>query len=100
MAWSGDAPEHPRFPIERGLCGAAATSGKVVIANDVAADPRYLTTTSATRAEMIVPVIDPATREVLGTIDVASNGDNVFGTQDRDLVEDCARAMLGLWTEP
>ncbi len=99
VGWSGDAPEHPRFPVERGLCGAAAASGEVVIANDVSADPRYITTTSATRAEMIVPVKDPVTREVLGTIDVASNRDVVFGTEDRDLVEDCARAMLGLWTE-
>jgi len=99
VGWSGPAPEHPRFDIERGLCGAAAASGQVVIANDVAADPRYITTTDATRSEMIVPVVDPVTREVLGTVDVASNRDGVFGTEDRDLVEDCARAMLGLWTE-
>lgn len=99
VGWSGPAPEHPRFAIERGLCGAAAASGQVVIANDVAADPRYITTTGATRSEMIVPVIDPVTREVLGTVDVASNRDGVFGNEDRDLVEDCARAMLGLWME-
>jgi putative methionine-R-sulfoxide reductase with GAF domain len=69
-----------------------------VIANDVASDPRYITTTSDTRAEMIVPVIEPSTREVLGTIDVASDRTGAFETEDRDLVEDCARAMLGLWT--
>jgi putative methionine-R-sulfoxide reductase with GAF domain/uncharacterized Fe-S cluster protein YjdI len=99
VAWSGPAPENPRFSVESGLCGAAVRSGEVVIANDVSADPRYITTTGATRAEMIVPVIDPVTREVLGTIDVASNSDRVFSSADRDLLEDCARAMLALWTE-
>ena len=99
LGWSGDTPEHERFSTEQGLCGAAARSGETVLVNDVSADPRYLTTSSATRSEMIVPVIDPVTRDVVGTIDVASNRPDAFGIEDRDLVEDCARAMLGLWTE-
>jgi L-methionine (R)-S-oxide reductase len=99
VGWSGDTPEHPRFPADQGLCGAAAKSGETVLVNDVSADPRYLTTSSATRSEMIVPVIDPATRGVVGTIDVASHRADAFGSEDRHLIEDCARAMLGLWTE-
>jgi len=79
--------------------GAAARSGETVIANDVAADARYLTTSVATRSEMIVPVIDRATREVLGTIDVASHRENAFASDDRELIEDCAQAILALWME-
>ena len=30
-----------RIPLDKGLCGAAATSGKTVVVNDVLADPRY-----------------------------------------------------------
>lgn len=29
-----------RIPLDRGLCGAAATMGKTVVVNDVTADPR------------------------------------------------------------
>lgn len=98
--WSGEsAPEHPRFSSAQGLCGVAAKTAQTVIANDVAADPRYLTTSTATRAEMIVPAVEPATREVLGTIDVASNRRDAFGATDRELIEDCAHAMLAFWTE-
>ena len=100
VGWTGEAPRHVRFPVERGLCGAAARSGQTVVVNDVSADPRYLTTSTATRSEMIVPVIDPATHDVVGTIDVASNRTDAFSAEDRDLVEDCARAMLDFWTEP
>src|SRR5208337_5690121 len=31
-----------RIPLDKGLCGAAATSGKTVVVNHVGADPRYL----------------------------------------------------------
>jgi GAF domain-containing protein len=100
VGWSGEtAPAHPRFPVSQGLCGAAATSRETVIVNDVGADPRYLTTSGTTRAEMIVPVVDPATRETIGTIDVASDRLNAFDASDRELVEDCAQAIHSFWTE-
>ena len=97
--WSGDAPVHARFAIEQGLCGAAARERTTLMVNDVAADARYLTTSEATRSEMIVPVIDPVTRDVLGTIDVASHRTHAFGTEDRELIEDCAREIIAFWTE-
>src|SRR5262249_14292044 len=59
IAWSGpEAPTHPRFPIARGLNGACVASRKPVIVQDVASDPRYLTTIGGTRGEMIQPVLD------------------------------------------
>jgi GAF domain-containing protein len=100
VGWTGEAPAHPRFDAGKGLCGAAASSGETVMVNDVSNDPRYLTTTGAIRSEMIVPVADPATRAVVGTIDVASSRTNAFGDEDRVLVEDCARVMLRFWMEP
>src|SRR5262245_41185426 len=39
---SGSFTPHQRIPLDRGLCGAAATLGKTVVVNDVAADPRYI----------------------------------------------------------
>src|SRR5262249_36077141 len=69
VAWTGtEAPAFPRFPVTRGLCGAAVTSRAPVIVGDVNNDPRYLTTFGSTQSEMIVPVIDSA-NSVVGLID-------------------------------
>ncbi len=100
VGWSGnEPPQHERFPRESGLCGAAAESAETQIVNDVSGDPRYLTTSASIRSEMIVPVVEPATRTVVGTLDVASNRQGAFTNEDRELMEDCGRAIVDFWTE-
>jgi putative methionine-R-sulfoxide reductase with GAF domain/uncharacterized Fe-S cluster protein YjdI len=100
VGWSGSTPPmHPRFSRTSGLPGAAARSGETQMAADIAQDERYIATSAATRAELVVPIIDPATREVVGTIDVASERSDAFDNEDRELIEDCGREILGLWTE-
>jgi uncharacterized Fe-S cluster protein YjdI/putative methionine-R-sulfoxide reductase with GAF domain len=51
------------------------------------------------RSEMTVPVVDPSTRAVVGSLDVASNRPDAFGNEDRELMEDCADAIVELWSE-
>jgi L-methionine (R)-S-oxide reductase len=98
IAWSGEgAPTFPRFPVTQGLNGAAVSSRAPVIVNDVANDPRYLTTFGNTQSEMIVPVINPETESVVGTIDVESVKKNAFGETDRIFLEECAGVMGRLW---
>jgi L-methionine (R)-S-oxide reductase len=97
--WHGDPPVYQRFARENGLCGAAVATGQPQLVNDVTLDPRYLPTLVATRSELIVPVVDPATRRVVGTIDVASNRCDAFGGEDVMLMEACARVLVPLWTE-
>jgi L-methionine (R)-S-oxide reductase len=90
IAWDGpEAPTHPRFPITKGLNGAAVASRRPVIAQDVAADPRYLTTIGGTRGEMIQPVV--------GTIDVESDRVNAFTKRDDELLAACAESLRWLW---
>jgi GAF domain-containing protein len=73
IGWSGPgAPEHPRFPVTQGLSGAAVAARDAVVVNDVTADPRYLTAFASTLSEAIVPVVDPGTGMVVGTLDVES----------------------------
>jgi GAF domain-containing protein len=91
------APTFPRFPVTQGLNGAAVASRSTIIVNDVANDPRYLTTFGSTQSEMIVPVINPATGTVVGTIDVESVNKNAFADNDSALLEECARAITRLW---
>jgi L-methionine (R)-S-oxide reductase len=100
IAWDGpEAPTHPRFPITKGLNGAAVASRRPVIAQDVAADPRYLTTIGGTRGEMIQPVVG-SSGNVVGTIDVESDRVNAFAARDDELLAACAASLRWLWEPP
>jgi GAF domain-containing protein len=97
IAWSGPhAPTHPRFPTTKGLNGACVASRKPIIAQDVASDPRYLTTIGGTRGEMIQPVLDRS-GVVVGTIDVESDRVNAFSRRDEELLAECAKRLVWLW---
>jgi L-methionine (R)-S-oxide reductase len=87
VGWSGpEAPAHPCFPKERGLCGAAAAKGALILVPDVSKDSRYLTTLGTTRSEIVVPV-KRATGEVVGLIDVESEHVDAFTPIDVRLLE-------------
>jgi L-methionine (R)-S-oxide reductase len=97
VGWSGPgAPAHPRFPVTQGLSGAAVAHRRAVVVGDVTADPRYLTAFSSTRSEAIVPVVDPATGAVVGTLDVESAERDAFTEADRRELERCAAALRDL----
>jgi GAF domain-containing protein len=97
IAWTGrEAPAFPSFPRTQGLNGAAVAARLPIVVNDVATDPRYLTTFARTGAEMIVPVTDDEGAAV-GTIDVESARVGAFGPSELSLVEECARILRPLW---
>jgi GAF domain-containing protein len=97
IGWDGpEPPTHPRFPVSRGLNGAAVSSKASVIVQDVARDSRYLATIGGTRAEMIQPVFDPR-GEVVGTIDVESDRVGAFTVRDEELLAACAERLAWLW---
>jgi putative methionine-R-sulfoxide reductase with GAF domain len=98
VAWSGPgAPEHPTFPVTKGLTGAAIREKKPVVAGDVRSDPRYLTAFGTTLSEIIVPVLAPGEDRVIGTVDVESEQANAFSARDQQMIEQCAQAALPLW---
>jgi L-methionine (R)-S-oxide reductase len=47
-----------RIPLNTGLCGAAATSGHVVVAQDASKDPHYLAGSSLVKYEIVVPIYE------------------------------------------
>lgn len=97
LAWSGPAaPAHPRFPVERGLTGAAISTRETVVSNDVSRDPRYLTALASTGSELIVPVI--VGDRVVGTLDVEDERTDAFSDDDRLLFERVAAEMRPLYT--
>ena len=96
VGWYGPAaPTHPRFPRSQGLCGAAVAAGEPVVVGDVAADPRYLTTHTTTRSEVVVPVFHDGA--VVGLIDVESERPDAFGESDKQVLERCAAVIGPLW---
>jgi len=98
IVWSGPgAPEYPTFPITKGLTGSAISTRKTVNVGNVTADPRYLTAFSTTRSEIIVPVFDRASENVVGTIDVESEKPNAFPKDMQALLEACSKVIRPLW---
>jgi GAF domain-containing protein len=101
VGWTGAvAPASPRFPIDRGLNGAAVRAAQPVLVQDISTDPRYLTTFGSTGAEAIFPVVSPSTGEVIGTIDAESDRKNAFTRDDDAFLSECARVLVPLWLDP
>jgi len=86
--YQGAMTPHTRIPLNQGICGAAASSGKTIIVDDVQSDPRYLACSLETKSEIVVPVL--ARGQVAGELDIDSHFPSGFGVEDRELVEYCA----------
>jgi L-methionine (R)-S-oxide reductase len=89
-------PAFPRFPVSRGLCGAAVASKSTVNVGNVQEDPGWLTTFGSTRSEIIVPVFASDSR-VVGLVDVESDALNAFDRADVTFLADCAAVIAPLF---
>jgi len=98
VAWSGPAaPAFLSFAGGKGLTAEAVALRKTVVAGDVKSDARYVSTHGNTQSEIIVPIISAARDAVVGTIDVQSERLHAFSKAHRELLEECAAALLPLW---
>ena len=80
-----------RIPLDKGLCGAAATSGKSVVVNNVAADPRYLGS-DIVKSNMVVPIL--VKKQVVAELCIESYFADTFTVQEQHFIEACA-ALVG-----
>jgi GAF domain-containing protein len=87
----GKPTPHTRIPLNKGICGAAASSGQTLIVDDVNADPRYLACSLETRSEIVVPITRAG--RVLGEIDIDSDVPAAFTEEDRALLEGVAAIL-------
>ncbi len=87
----GTPSPHSRIPLNKGICGAAASTKETIVIDDVDDDPRYLACSLDTRSEIVVPIL--AGETVLGEIDIDSDKKAAFGTNDRDLLEGVAALL-------
>ena len=92
----GKPTPHTRIPLNKGICGSAASSGQTLIVDDVNSDPRYLACSLETRSEIVVPIRRLTDGRVLGEIDIDSDKPAAFTEEDRALLEDVARILAGI----
>jgi L-methionine (R)-S-oxide reductase len=92
----GTMTPHTRIPLHQGICGAAASTGKTVVVDDVSADSRYLACSLETKSEIVVPVF--VNKKVVGELDIDSHFLAAFAPEDRRLCEHAA-TLVGDWIE-
>jgi len=87
--FAGSFTPNARIPLDRGLCGAAATSGRVVVVQDVSKDPRYLAgETTLVKSEIVVPIF--AHKKLAAELDIESYFADTFTKSEQAFVESCA----------
>jgi GAF domain-containing protein len=89
--FAGSFTPNARIPLDTGLCGAAATTGKVIVVQDVSADPRYLAGSSLVKSEIVVPIF--VNKKLAAELDVESYFAGTFTPFEQQFIESCAQVL-------
>lgn len=85
-------PACVRIPLDRGVCGAAARSGVTQRVDDVHAVPDHIACDSASRSELVVPLIKNG--KLIGVFDLDSPVPARFADADQAGLERIAGILL------
>jgi len=86
--YAGSFTPNVRIPLSRGLCGAAATSGRTIVVQDVAKDPRYLAGSSMVKSEIVVPIF--VNKKLAAELDIESYFADTFTKGEQEFCEACS----------
>ena len=89
--YAGSFTPNARIPLTTGLCGAAATSGQVVVVQDVSKDPCYLAGSSLVKSEIVVPIL--VNKQLAAELDIESYFAGTFTNSEQEFVEACANIL-------
>lgn len=81
-----------RIAVGRGVCGTAVERKSSIVVPDVHAFPGHIACDSASRSELVVPLIRDG--QVLGVLDLDSPNPNRFDEEDREGCEQLVRIYL------
>jgi L-methionine (R)-S-oxide reductase len=81
-----------RIAVGRGVCGTAVKHKEAIVVPDVHAFPGHIACDSASRSELVVPLIKDS--QVLGVLDLDSPNPNRFDDEDREGCETLVRILL------
>jgi L-methionine (R)-S-oxide reductase len=96
--YAGSFTPNARIPLTTGLCGAAATSGQVVVVQDVSKDPRYLAGSSLVKSEIVVPIF--LNQQLAAELDIESYFADTFNKAEQEFVEACANTVASYLSKP
>lgn len=83
-----------RIPLDKGVCGAAARSRQVRRVDDVNAFPGHIACDSASRSELVVPLVAPGDDTLIGVFDLDSPELARFDVVDERGIEEIARIYV------
>jgi len=81
-----------RIAVGRGVCGTAVERQESIVVPDVHAFPGHIACDSASRSELVVPLIKDG--RVLGVLDLDSPNPNRFDDEDREGCERLVQIFL------
>ncbi len=81
------------IPFSRGVCGAAARTGKTQLVSDVDEFDGHIACSSTTRSELVVPVWNK-NGNLLGVFDIDSNQLDAFNDRDAKEIAAVLRAVF------
>ncbi len=82
-----------RIAVGKGVCGLAAESRQTQVVEDVNAHPNHIFCDSASRSEVVVPLVRPD-GTLLGVWDVDSPHEGRFDAADRDGMETLCQVFM------
>ena len=85
-------PACVRIPLDRGVCGAAASQRQTQLVPDVHAFPGHIACDAASRSEIVVPLVHQG--ELIGVWDVDSPVPDRFDEDDRQGMEAVCAVFL------
>jgi len=86
-------PACVRIPLDKGVCGAAASTRQTQRIADVHAFPGHIACDSASNSELVVPLVS-SKGELIGVFDLDSPVQDRFDVDDQHGLESIARAFV------
>ena len=83
-----------RIPLGKGVCGTAASRKRTLVVPDVSAFPGHIACDSASRSEIVVPLIHDG--RVLGVLDLDSTVPGRFGEREQRALEAVSSVLSGM----
>jgi L-methionine (R)-S-oxide reductase len=85
-------PACVRIAFGAGVCGKAAAERRTIVAPDVSEFPGHIACDTASKSEIVVPLLNWG--KLLGVLDIDSSSLNRFDEEDRDGIESIASVFL------
>lgn len=82
----GKPTEHTKIPLNKGLCGLAASQNATQMLEDVAKDDRYIACDLHVKSEIVIPMVHEG--RVIGVLDIDSHTRSAFQPIDKQFLEE------------